>query len=227
MNEYSFHCPVTGTGTLLTHCEQVHSKSTQGKAREIENKVCALAHLCWQCPARNAFKVGGIWSKPGSKPRSETPMETPAKLPRKLIADALSHTTPKLQDYRQAGMKDSEVGRYDELFKSLQATVVRQGDVISVKSTSTPRKQVKEKRPASMEDALEGQDRNDMADTVTELAKRDAKQRATVPSVSSSTDDAQKPVSAPQRAKNSPAERPARKLTLAERAKLMKERKTC
>ncbi|MDX5412880.1 MAG: hypothetical protein LPK02_07515 [Rhodobacterales bacterium] len=229
MNEYSFHCPVKGEATLLTHCEEVHSLSTKGRPEKIEDKVCALAHLCWMCPARNAFKVGGIWSKPGAKPRSDKPMETPAKLPPKLVTEALAHTTPLDSDYRRAGMWGREVGKYDDLFKKLQGSVM--GAVMAAStsraSTSMKKRNVTAEKADTIEAAILNQSNTEMADTVTELAKRDAaNKRATAPASTPSTADTQKPKKPVQRSSEASGDVSKPRLTLAERARLMKERKS-
>jgi hypothetical protein len=230
MNQYSFHCPVKGEAILLTHCEEVHSRSMQGQPQKIEDKVCALAHMCWMCPARNAFKVGGIWAKPGSKPRSEKPMETPAKLPRKLVVESLAHTTPLDSDYRRAGLWGVDVGKYDDLFKKLQGSVMGEVLAAPTRTGGLARKPTAEKRETTIEDALLGQSENELADTVTALAKRDAAQkpqeRATATTPPVGTPSPKLPAKPTQRASGASQGATTPKLTLAERARLMKEKKS-
>lgn len=116
-NYYTLNCPISGASNIST-CIDTHIKVMSGHADKVENKRCALASLCWMCPFRNGVRVGGPWSKPGAIPFWSSPREQPATLPPRLTNYALSHTPPRLEDYRRAGM--SEVDReLDNFFRKL------------------------------------------------------------------------------------------------------------
>lgn len=240
-NEYCFHCPIKGDGVKLTHCEAVHSSSMQGRSHEIEDKVCALAHLSWMCPARNAFRVGGPWSHYETKPFSVEPMEKPAKLPKDLELYALSHMPPKGSDYRRCGLRGDQVGIYDDLFRALNNKAVGQGSEVSRPSVSNAPKQTRKsirktgqsKSPGKLQTAADvvGQGGDDMAAAVTELARKEAVERQSQKSpqkreTHEMTRDKREAKNAPQRANQAPTDAPKRKMSLAERAKQMKARKS-
>lgn len=226
-NHYAFHCPVKGGATRLEHCEGVHSKAMQSKHREIEDKVCALAHLCWMCPARNAFRVGGIWSHYDHKPRSEKEMATPAKLPRDLVAYALSHTTPSQSDYRRCGMYGDEVGMHDELFQSLQSSVAGKAPVQPSRNDGAARKTKARKKTAA---DVVGKGQESMAEALTEAVRAEKKKLSEASQKrenSAAARDTQERRKAPQRsAQRAPEASTKPRLSLAERAKLMRQRKT-
>lgn len=228
-NRYAFHCPVKGEGVGIEHCEAVHSKSMQGKPHEIEDKVCALAHQCWQCPFRNAVRVGGPWSHYDKKPYASTDPASPAKLPQDLVHYSLSHTPPRDSDYRRCGMWGDDVGMFKSVFDKLCASI--SGTVSkSTRPSGGPPLQRKgsNKRPASnrtekkIETAADviGQGGQDMAAAISDLAKQE---RSAELQEQTSTPDKQTERKAPQRSAK-PASDAPKKLSLAERAKLMKKR---
>lgn len=241
-NEYCFHCPIKSEGVKLTHCEAVHSASMQGRPHEIEDKVCALAHTAWMCPARNAFRVGGPWSHYDTKPFADEPPAKPAKLPKDLELYALSHTPPRDPDYRKCGMRGDDVGVYDDLFRNLNARAIGQGgsdmarpNVSSApkQTRSAPKKSKRPEKPKTPETAADviGQGGDDMAAAVTELAKKEAAERKAQKSPQKrksqeTPNDAPEAKKAPQRANQEPSDAPKRKMSLAERAKQMKARKS-
>ena len=213
MNHYSFHCPVKKDATMLTHCEEVHSKSMQGNPQNIEDKICALAHQCWMCPARNAFRVGGPWSHYDKKPHAAEPMNNPARLPKDLVTYSLSHTTPRDSDYRRCGMWGDEVRSHDDLFRSIQVGSEHQAPAI------TPAPKRKSNNLADMVDESD----SDLGAAVTELAKKERQSASGSASKKKTTPDKQKTKSAPQRSAQRPADAKP-KMSLAERAKMMKQK---
>lgn len=227
-NHYTFTCQVRGVDAPITHCEQVHSNSMQGNPHLNEDKMCAVAHLCWMCPFRNAVRVGGPWSKPGAKPVWQEPRETAAKLDKAITDYAIAHTRPRQEDYRRAGVSD--VGCFDEQFKSLHAArreALQEQQPKRVKQTVRKTLKRPEAEPVDR-DVLVQDTRNDMADAVTQLLKEEKR------SLSVSQGDERK--SAPSQSKqmkSSPTERsersvsssaPQKRMSLAERARLMKEK---
>jgi len=235
-NEYAFNCPIKGEGVKLEHCESVHSTSMQGKQSQVEDKVCALAHICWMCPARNAFRVGGPWAHYDNKPHSDTPM-TPAKLPGDLTAYALAHATPVESDYRRCGMWGEEVGSHDDLFAKVQKPVTFGEVSRPAASANTKRKGLK-KAPlkASEKKAPETSEpktrmntikdaSNDMADAVTELVRKERAQAPESASEKPTAPDKGKGRKALQKSAQGASENTKPMLSMAERAKLARERK--
>lgn len=235
-NQYTFHCPVKKEGAAIAHCEKVHSNGMQGKPHETEDKVCALAHACFMCPFRNAVRVGGPWSHPDKMPRSEKPQEKPAKLPPSLVSYSLSHTEPNSMDYRRVGLRGDDVGSLTGVFRDLQSAVI--GDLTSSKrafghSNGEVRPAAKEKpsssserAPASAVDAMmEGFNENEMAEAVSDLSR---KERHTAPEKRKSGNKQSAPAKSRKRSQgaaqsvSAPTSKP---MSLAERAKLMKERR--
>ena len=239
-NEYSFICPIKKEGVRLEDCEKIHSQSMQGKHSQIEDKICALAHLCWMCPTRNAFRVGGPWSHYDTKPFSDKPQES-RKLPRDLVVYSLAHSIPISSDYRRCGMRGDDVGMHTDLFRDLQSSVMSEAPSVSKPSVSnapiakrkTPsRKTVatvkkESEKPKSATDALT-YDKNEMANAVTELARKEqaaakSAQNAPVSATKpAATHDKQTTHKVPQRAATGAPESNSKPMTLAERAKQMK-----
>ena len=211
-NHFKFHCPVTGADALLTDCEDVHSKSMKGQADRIENKVCGLAHQCWMCPARNAFRVGGPWARVSDKPRIEKPMEKAAKLPADLVSYSLSHTLPNHADYRRVGLRGDDVGCHDDLFRELHRKIGK-----TLAAESAPKK-----RKKTLMDGLK-HDKDHLAKGLTAAVRQERAQSA---SGASGRDDAQKRANAPRaRSEKSQGASAAPQMSLAARAKQMRERR--
>ncbi|MBV6637606.1 MAG: hypothetical protein KI788_17085 [Mameliella sp.] len=123
MNHYTFRCPVAQSDEKLTDCEERHSKMMRGKHREIEPEICRVAHMCWMCPVRSAFRAsGGPWRKPENKPRWDAPRENAAKLPPQITQHAFGHTLPNSMDYARADVPN---GTYNEYLKGLQGAAPR------------------------------------------------------------------------------------------------------
>ena len=225
-NQYTFHCPVKKEGAAVAHCETVHSNGMQGKPHETEDKICALAHACFMCPFRNAVRVGGPWSHPDKMPRAKEPQEKPAKLPRDLVVYALSHTEPNDMDYRRVGLRGENVGMHTEFFRDLQSSVTGDGPIKQAMRHSQSSAPETPSKPKSAADAMtDGFDKNDMADAVTELAK---KERQKAPEKRSNTRKQSAPAKKPKRTESAAQSAPAaskKPMSLAERAKMMKERK--
>lgn len=226
-NNYTFQCPVKGEATTIDYCANVHSNGMQGHPEKTENKICALAHLCWMCPFRNAVSVGAIWSKVENMPKAEKAQEKPAKLPPKLVGFSLAHQIPKASDYRRAGLWGDQVDIHREFFMELQAKGVSQN--ISMVGSSYPINSdgfldTSAKKTSAI-DAVKNHDTNEMANAVTEAVKEE-RQRASqkhVPEIKQSVK--QKSKERTQRTSNSVSAPSNGKMSLAERAKLMKAKK--
>lgn len=226
MNRFAFDCPIKGGRAEIADCSKIHSQVMQGKASECADGKCAVAALSWMCPFRVGARVGGPWGKPGSTPHSDLEMETPAKLPRPHLAYALQHRLPSDADYRRAGLKPRIFN--DEL-EALQRPYL--GESTSMPKTSKPtggrtvkRSQVK---PESRDELIEDKG-NEMAAAVSELAKQEQAQasqkaRQTPPSKSAGA-KSQTNTKATERASEKP-QAPAKRMTMAERAKMMRERR--
>lgn len=229
MNLYTFHCPVKNEATTIDHCQGVHSDAMQGKHENTEDKTCALAHLCYMCPFRNAVQVGGIWSKSENMPRADKPQEKPAKLAPEFVKYALRHTTPTSMDYRRVGLRlsDEKVAAYREMFRDLSQSkieglapsmVYRHGS--DETETKTPRPMAGSK--IKMTDGIDSHNENDMADAITAAVKKE-REKAPEKSKSVSKQSAGKKHS--QRAEKpaqSVSDASKKPMSLAERAKLMK-----
>lgn len=217
-NLFKFHCPVTNGDALLTDCEDVHSKSMKGQAPQIENKLCGLAHQCWMCPIRNAFRVGGPWSHYDKKPHSAKPMDSAAKLPSDLVRYSLAHTAPNHADYRRVGLTGGKVGCHDEYFRDLHKKIGR----VAPQPAEVKKRTVRKSKKNTLMDGL-NQDKDYMAKALTEAARRERPESA---SSSSGSDDTQKRAIAPRkRSAKSQSASAVPTMSLAERAKLMRERK--
>lgn len=219
MNHYCFSCPIKQADVKLTDCAAVHQKVMQGKPQEVEEKICAVAHQAFMCPVRYAFRVGGPWHKPDQRPNWDAPREKADKLPKEIISGAIYHTLPSAQMYRRAGMWGEE-GLFDEFLGSLQeggkispppapkhANVVRDG-----KSKPKPGLEI---------------ENVDYAKAINEeVAKLKASEKpAEKPKAKSApaTPESKKTRSTPRTTGAADVSKP--KLSLAERAKLMKQRK--
>lgn len=225
-NAYTFHCPIKGDGTGIEHCSEVHSLSMKGRPQDIEDKVCALAHQCWMCPFRNAVRVGGPWSHYDKIPRAETPQTNPARLPADLLTYALSHTVPRDSDYRRCGMWGEEVGQHDALFQKLQTGASVKAAALNAATRSAGGSKPAARKRSTVDQMLE-HDENAMAKAVTAAVKDEkrSQERAQSASKSKATRDTSKKPKAPQRSVQSAPSAPLQGMTLAERARLMKEKR--
>jgi hypothetical protein len=188
----------------------------QGKHSEVEPSICAVAHQCWMCPARSAFRVGGPWSKPDKKPRWEEPRDQVAKLPKEILDHALRHTLPTSRDYMRAGIYEGTP--YNDHLSNLQAGVASKPPLDELerqknKSKAPPKSKAKRK-PKSNADALDQVDTKSMSKAVTDAVADEKKPKA--------------PPKKPAPKKPAPKTQPkseGKKLSLAERAKLMKAKR--
>ncbi len=205
-NHYTFDCPVTQGAARLEDCERRHNTAMQGKHSEVEPKICAVAHQCWMCPVRNAFRVGGPWSKPGSKPHWDSPREGVAKLPSQITGYALRHTLPNENDYRRAGIFEGPI--YNDHLMKLQGVAASAAPKPQPKANKpVPKRKTK---PKSNLDALDQVETDSMSKAVTEAVAAEKAKPKVAPRPKPK---AEKPAA------------PGKKLSLAERAKLMKERR--
>lgn len=224
-NNYTFHCPVKGEGANVKHCQKVHSNNMQGYPEKTEDKICALAHICYMCPFRCAVRVGGPWSHPDKFPKSEKPQETPVKLPTELVKYALTHTTPKDTDYRRVGMWGDDVGIHSELFNGLQMSALDKHLPSSVPRQSSKPKQ--KAKPKTVSAALEeGFNKNELADAVTDAIKKEQKNSAHNIEGTSKQSAVKKPVKRAEKPAQSVPAPSSKPMTLAERAKMMKANKS-
>ncbi len=226
-NEYTFHCPIKKEGTTISHCEQVHKNGTQGRPERTEDKICALAHVCFMCPFRNAVRVGGIWSKADNMPKADKPQEKPAKLPPRLVGYALAHTPPNRMDYRRVGLWGDDVGMHDELFRSLESTGHEFNKSSAVSQGAGGSTQPEPKAPVkkSMADAAVEGSENEMAEAVTELARKERKQASQKRKSANKQSAQQKTKDRTEKRSQSAPDAVKPRMSLAERAKMMKQKK--
>lgn len=237
-NHYKFICPIKGGDAVqITHCEDVHSKVMSGKPDKCENKLCAVASLSYMCPFRNAGNFMGKWSEAGKYPHWDAPREKPDTLPPVLLQASLARLLPKDSDYRRVGAKVQEFyAHLQPLAKKfgVNSPPHRDGYAASsgaeVGSRTTRKGSVKPeaKRKENPESIFD-----DIKDTGSEMAasinKRIAEESA-VGALSSdesapSTHRKQKQKTPPRDASLGSVDGSAKPISLAQRAKLMKQRK--
>lgn len=215
-NHYKFKCPITQGEEFLEHCVEKHGKMMQGKHAEIIPDICAVAHGCFMCPMRSAFRVGGPWQKPDSRPFWESPKENAAKLPKEILEHAIYHTLPSDMIYRKAGITEGQI--YNEFLRSLQESGSYSVPRAEVK-TKTPRKMAgAKKRPVVS--AIDEIETDQMAQAVTDAVRASERPEST-----RKTKTAPKTQKKPKTPTESAESGSGKKLTLAERARLMREKK--
>ena len=222
-NHYKFHCPVAQSDELLSDCETRHGKMMQGKYREVEPEICRVAHQCWMCPARSAFRAsGGPWAQPANKPRWEEPRDTVAKLPAEITNHAFMHSLPHGMDYMRAGLSEGTQEYTQHLLNLQQRTAGSLPESESPKAATKPSRRGAQKKGRASADkmsnvsAIDSIEKNSYAAAITEAVAEEKKVKAP-----------RKPAPKPSpKPKPSPVPKADKKLSLAERAKLMKARKT-
>lgn len=229
-NHYSFGCPVTGATAGIEHCEKVHLMTMQGRPERIENKLCALAAQCHMCPIRTAFRIGGPWHKPSDRPRRDVAVEEVDKLPAELVNYALSHTRPKASDYRRVGLTGADVGCHDEHFIALHDRYVSKrperaptaGSTRAGLKRGTPRPAPEAPAPRNAAEALTDSS-GDMAKAVSDLARRERAGEPSAPEPSATPSKTKVARTAPPQEAAAPS---TKKMTLVERAKQMREKRS-
>lgn len=217
MNHYCFSCPIKQADVKLTDCAEVHQKVMQGKPQNVEEKICAVAHQAFMCPVRYAFRVGGPWHKPDQRPNWDAPREKADKLPKEIVSGAIYHTLPSTQMYRRAGMSGEE-GLFNDFLGSLQ-----EGGKIAPPPNPRHRNIVrdgKSKQKLQIENVDYAQVINEEIAKLKSSEKSAGKQEIKSAPV---TPKSKRMRATPQATGAADASKP--KLSLAERAKLMKQRK--
>jgi hypothetical protein len=224
MNHYCFHCPIKQDDVKLSDCSEVHKLVMQGKPHEVENKLCAVAHQAFMCPVRYAFRVGGPWHKPDNRPNWSDPKDKADKLPKDIVSGAIFHTLPSDQMYRRAGLYGDDVGMFTEFLRSLQegGKIAPPEDV--VRKTSKP-------QPKSKTSVIDEIERPDYADAINKaIAKSKASEKPAEKPAEKPEAKAAPPTTKSKKTRTTPKttgsdSAPKPKLSLAERAKLMKEKR--
>jgi len=224
-NHYRYKCPISQGEELLSDCAQKHGDMMKGKHSEIEPRICAGAHATYMCPARSAFRVGGPWHKPADRPHWDEPREKAASLSPEILEHAIYHTLPNDMRFGVAGIRSSsERAEIMEFLKSLQDG--GEFAVVKAKKPHVPQprgrdtSRGKKAAPASNVEAVSQIETNQMAKAVTEAVKASERvEKAPKSKPAPATPKTPKPrtTSAPSGS--------GKKLTLAQRAKLMREKK--
>lgn len=232
MNEYTFKCPIKGDQEVsIGHCQKVHSLGMTSRQPEIEDQVCALAHTCWMCPFRNAVRVGGPWSHYDTKPHAAERPAKPATLPANLRAYALSHRPPSQMDYRRCGMWGEEVGKHDDLFRSFNRSnspQVTERPGRGKRADKSTRSRTSSRKTAA---DLVGKGSQSMSEAVSDLAKKESAAKSASPKPESKVarpedKSAHTERKVAQRAAQRPSETKPKPMSLAERARQMKARRS-
>lgn len=224
-NHFEFECPVARRVARLETCLEAHALVTKGRAERAEDKLCAAALSCWMCPVRNAVRHMGPWSEADRLPRWDKPRESPAKLDDKLVHEAIMHTLPRTIDYRRCGVTTQE--QADAIQKHLtevQAAHVegRRSQIDRTRPAAPKAKEAPKARAVSLADI------EDTGATMARIvSERAAKEREGAPDTG---DSPVRQTGTPKRDKGAPARSQARtgatgKLSLAERARLMREKR--
>lgn len=224
-NHYTFECPITQAAQKLEDCERRHNDIMQGKHAEIEPRICSVAHQCFMCPMRSAFRVRGPWAQPGSKPHWDAPRDKPATLPKEILQHALYHTLPNKMIYARAGL-DGAVLEFNDHLESLQ----RGGKVVDPPEYLRRPKKGKQsagRKRGGKNKAIEEAQTGDYAAAVNEAVANEkahgSAQESTKGEPAPNTPE--KPAKRTQGAHTRETGGSEKKLSLAERAKRMKQRK--
>lgn len=241
-------CPIYQGESNLDDCLEIKRKivEKEGEALSDDRKVCGLAMLCWQCPARNLTrKIGGDWHEPENRP------EGTVEFPAEDLHQALIYTGPSNFDFGRVGVsaergqklaahltelryaairtrrgtgRDSELAaERGEILPSFSPTP---GDRMERKTVEklapTPKPKIEPKQ--QVESGIVGADMSKLiqAKIADEMqASKSEKSPQSAPTI-----EMPQTTSQPHKARRSEIQSaPAPTMTLAERAKLMKQRR--
>lgn len=243
-NHYRFKCPVQRKAVPVEHCENIHARMMVHRRREElqdnpDHVRCGLAHLCYKCPFRHMISGKGAWHGPGGIPRIKELTDKVHTLPRETVEYALRHANPKPRDYGVFGLAP---GALDAEFEAMTADARASGELSEIATgTTEPRDldsfgyslghtEPQPKRQAKPAPRPEPELADDMLGAAIEKAAR--RENARQPQSAPESAKAVKPAPSTP-AKKTPAQKRAQrpsgqqakpKLTLAERAALMKKR---